>query len=135
MKIEKHLFIFYISQIITILIIDKFLTNLPFGGLIGGFLIKLFFFSIVSLILLLAIYGNLALQILGSNYQFKRNLEFEDISLTSSAIVTTFLLSDLLLIFNLFPKDFSFILTLVIGIPITFFVIYQINSWVANRLF
>ena len=135
-KIERYLFIFYVSQIIVIFILDKFLSDLDFGGLIG-FIMKFGAFSIFSIILFIAIFAVLATHFCGYNYYPKKNFEPEDLVLTSSVIVTTFLLNDLLSVFDLVSKDVTipFILTIVIGIPITFFIIYQITFLIAKSLY
>jgi hypothetical protein len=64
----------------------------------------------------------------GIKYDYKRTIEIEDIPLTSSAIVTTFLLEDLLRFFALVSKDFSFILTIIFITPI-FLIIYLLNLY------
>jgi hypothetical protein len=135
-KIEKHLFIFYISQIITIFIVNLFLSDLNFGGLIG-FLMKLITFSLFSLILFFAVFAFLAIKFCGVNYYTKKNIESEDLIFTSSAIVTAFLLNDLLNIFNSISKDATipYILTIVVGIPIIFFVVYHINAFLGKSLY
>lgn len=134
MKIEKHIIIFYLVQLIVIFTIDRAFSTENFGGIIVGFLVKTLLFSIISFLLIFLLLGHSIMIFLGVNYQANRNIEFEEILLTSSVIVTTFLLKDMLKIFNLISKDFSFLLIIVLGIPITFLGVYFISLFIAKSL-
>jgi hypothetical protein len=131
-KIGKNFFIFYVAQIIVILIIDKFFPVISIGGVIGTFIAKAVYLSIFSFVLLFVIFAYLASRLWKHNDFQKRRIEFEDFLLTSSAIVTAFLLEDLLTIFRLFSNDpLSIILTAIIGIPVIFYGVYQLNFWIS----
>jgi len=67
-------------------------------------------------------------------YKTNSPISQRDILLTSPAIVTAFLITDLLHILNLSIPEYSFILTISI-ISFLYLGVYKINEWVFTFLF
>jgi hypothetical protein len=128
--IEKHHMIFYIITIIVFFIIDQILIrdltkiNLPIIEL----LIKIFILLISVNALLFILYVESVRKFLGQNYKTDNPISYKDILLTSPAIITAFLINDLLSFSQSLFLDFSFLLT-ILFLPIVYLGIYKINEW------
>jgi len=134
-KIDRTLFLFCVAQIIVVFIIDKLITSIPFGDPISSYFTKLILLSIFSFLLLFVISGHLLLYFSNhTNLPKKRVIEINEFLITSSAIVTTFLLKDLNAIFIILSKDLAWLLVIFLGIPVSLFLGYIINYYIGLML-
>ncbi len=124
MEVRRH-HLFYLVQIIVVFIISFMISDLFDENRLLSFAMKLLFLTLSSFLLLIVLYGNLGRFI---NFrEHSRQIEFEEMLLTTSVIVTTFMLNDILYLFRLFSGDLSFLFTIVLGIPLVFFVTYKLS--------
>jgi len=133
---EKHIILFYIIQIIVAFSVSSIFDTLGMeANTFLSFLIKIVLLSCFTFFLLFLSYGYLTMKICGHNYQAKRQIEFEDLTLTSTAIVCAFVVPDLLSVLKtFFPEDSAFLLTIIVGIPLLFFGISKIVFWIATSI-
>ena len=134
MEIEKHIKIFYITQIILSFILNYFISHIN-ESVTLGFILKLFFLPLISFLLLFIIYAHLTIFICGYKFSAKKNFELDDFILTSSAIVTTFLLNDIVTIIkSIISDDILFLFLFLAGIIIVFEIIHRITFFMAKSL-
>lgn len=127
-NIEKHHLIFYIITIIVYFLIEQFLINsLEIKPFLIGFVLKIFILTFVTIPLFFILYLEGVRNFIGNNYKTKNPISIDrDLLLTSSAIITTFLVDDLFILLDSITEN-SFLLTIVL-IPILYLGIYKINK-------
>jgi len=134
-KAGKHHFIFYISIILILFLLEPFVKsifqiNLPILEF-GFFLLVLIF---LTDLFIFVVYGHSVMYFLGINHKTENPITPIDILLTSSAIITTFLLPDLSKLVNSLNTEFSFLL-IILAVIVIYLIIYKINEKIFPFLF
>lgn len=131
-EVQKHHLIYYCTTIIGVFLTEQTVQFLGLNFLkysVTGLFIYIIFLIFITKSFNFMVYVEFAKHFLRQEYNTKNSLGLGDLYLTTSAIITTFIISDIFwLISELIGDPIIEAMLLIIITPPTYLFIYKINS-------